>query len=56
VLSWGELGICAAWLVLGAVMTWILAGPAHRPDVPDTSRLPGAKGRRLPSGTDDVQA
>jgi hypothetical protein len=29
VVSWGELGICAAWLVLGAVMTWILAGPAH---------------------------
>jgi hypothetical protein len=56
VVSWGELGICAAWLVLGAVMTWILAGPAHRPDVPDTSRLPSAKGRRLPSGTDDVQA
>jgi hypothetical protein len=26
--SWGELPICAAWLVLGAVMTWILAVPA----------------------------
>jgi len=26
VVSWGELPICAAWLVLGAVMTWILAG------------------------------
>jgi hypothetical protein len=57
VVSWGELGICAAWLVLGAVMTWILAGPAHRSDVPDTSsRLPSAKGSRLPPGTDDVQA
>ena len=29
VVSWGELGICSAWLVLGAVMTWILAAPAH---------------------------
>ena len=28
VVSWGELAICAAWLVLGAVMTWILAVPA----------------------------
>jgi hypothetical protein len=26
--SWGELPVCAAWLVLGAVMTWILAMPA----------------------------
>ena len=57
VVSWGELGICAAWLVLGAVMTWILAGPVHRSDVPDTSsRLSSAKGSRLPPGTDDVQA
>ena len=37
VVSWGELAICAAWLVLGAVLTWILAAPAHRSDVPDTS-------------------
>ena len=57
VVSWGELAICAAWLVLGAVLTRILAGPAHGSDVPDTSsRLPGAKGSRLPPGTDDVQA
>jgi hypothetical protein len=28
VLSVGELAICAAWLMLGAVMTWILAAPA----------------------------
>jgi len=28
VLSVGELAICAAWLALGAVMTWILSGPA----------------------------
>jgi len=25
--SWGELAVCAAWLALGAVMTWILAAP-----------------------------
>ena len=57
VVSWGELAICAAWLVLGAVLTWILAGPADRSDVPDIiSRLPSAKGSRLPPGTDDVQA
>jgi hypothetical protein len=30
VVSRGELGICAAWLVLGAVMTSILAVPSHR--------------------------
>jgi len=29
--SWGELAVCAAWLLLGTVMTWILAAPApHR--------------------------
>ncbi len=28
VLSVGEMAICAAWLMLGAVMTWILAAPA----------------------------
>jgi hypothetical protein len=28
VVSWGELPICAAWMVLGAMMTWILAAPA----------------------------
>jgi hypothetical protein len=57
VVSWGELAICAAWLVLGAVLTWILAGPGHCSDVPYTSsRLPSAKGSRLPPGTDDVQA
>jgi hypothetical protein len=26
--SWGELPIWAAWLLLGAVMTWIMAAPA----------------------------
>lgn len=27
VVSWGELAVCAAWLAIGAVMTWILARP-----------------------------
>ena len=35
VVSWGELAICAAWLVLGAVLTWIL--PARSWDMSDTS-------------------
>jgi hypothetical protein len=43
VVSWGELGICAAGLVLGAVMTSILAGPAHPWKVPGTSSRPSAK-------------
>lgn len=30
VVRWGELAVCAAWLVLGAAMTWILAVPARR--------------------------
>jgi hypothetical protein len=35
--SWGELAICAAWLLLGAVMTWILAAspPPRGRCVPD---------------------
>jgi len=39
--SWGELAVCAAWLLLGAVMTWILAAPApHRARrVPDKTVL-----------------
>jgi hypothetical protein len=32
--GWGELPICAAWLALGAVMTWILAAP-HGRSVPE---------------------
>jgi len=31
VVSWGELAICAAWLVLGAVLTWVLAGQRGGP-------------------------
>jgi hypothetical protein len=39
VLRVGEMAICAAWLLLGAAMTWILAvPPARRSDVPSTSR------------------
>jgi hypothetical protein len=36
VVSWGELPICAAWLALGAVMTWMLATP-HSRNVPENS-------------------
>jgi hypothetical protein len=33
--SWRELPICATWLVVGTLMTWILAvTPARRSDVP----------------------
>jgi hypothetical protein len=35
--SWGELGLSAAWLVLGVVMTWILAAPHHSRDAPEAS-------------------
>lgn len=35
--SWGELGLFAAWLVLGVVMTWILAAPHHSRDAPEAS-------------------
>jgi hypothetical protein len=39
ILSVGEMAICAAWLALGAAMTWILAvPPARRSDVPGTSK------------------
>jgi hypothetical protein len=38
VLSVGELAICAAWLALGALMTWILARlPTHGRDLAETS-------------------
>jgi len=38
VLSIGEMAICVAWLVLGTLMTWILAvPPARRSDVPRTT-------------------
>lgn len=53
--SWGELAICAAWLVLGAVLTWILAGPAHRSEVPDTSSRASDEASRWPPGAGDLQ-
>lgn len=55
VVSWGELGICAAWLVLGAVMTWILAVPAHPWKVSGTSSRPGEEASRWPPGAGDLQ-
>jgi len=55
VVSWGELPICAAWLVLGAVLTWILAGSAHRSDVPDTSSRASDEASRWPPGAGDLQ-
>lgn len=40
----GELAIFAAWLVLGALMTWMLAVPrARRPDVPAPADTPTGK-------------
>jgi hypothetical protein len=55
VVSWGELAICAAWLVLGAVLTWILAGPAHRSYVPDTSSRANGEASLWPPGAGDMQ-
>jgi hypothetical protein len=46
---------CVAWLVLGAVMTWILAVPAHPWKVPGTSSRPGDEASRWPPGADDLQ-
>jgi hypothetical protein len=53
VVSWGELPICAAWLVLGAVMTWILAVPAHRSAVPGASSRASDEASRWPPGARD---
>jgi hypothetical protein len=55
VVSWGELPICAAWLVLGAVMTWILATPTHPWKVPGMSSRPGDEASRWPPGAGDLQ-
>ena len=56
VVSWGELAICAAWLVLGAVMTWILARPARRWYVPDLTSRASQDASRWPPGAGDLQA
>lgn len=55
VVSWAELAICAAWPVLGAVLTWILAGPAYRSDVPDPSSRASHEASRWPPGAGDLQ-
>ena len=55
VVSWGELGICAAWLVLGAVMTWILAVPACLWKASGMSSRPGDEASRWPPGAGDLQ-
>jgi PadR family transcriptional regulator, regulatory protein PadR len=44
VVSWGELAILAAWLVIGAVLAWLLAGqrgPYRRSAAPISSTVPG---------------
>ena len=51
VVSWGELAICAVWLVLGAVLTRILARPPARgQDV-----LSGREARSQPVTSGDLQ-
>ena len=53
--SWGELPICAGWLVIGAAMTWILAAPARRSDVPDPNSRASDEASRWPPGAGDLQ-
>jgi hypothetical protein len=55
VVSWGELAICAAWLALGAVMTWILARPARRSYVPNPTSRASHGASRWPPGAGDLQ-
>ena len=55
VVSWGELAICPAWLVLGAGMTWILARPARRSYVPDPTSRASYEASRWPPGAGDLQ-
>jgi hypothetical protein len=54
--SWGGVLICAAWLVLGAVMTWILAVPGSHSDMRSTSSQASGKASRRPTGTRDLRA
>ena len=53
--SWGELPICAAWLMLGTVLTWILAVPVRRSDVLDTSSRASGEASRWPPDAGDLQ-
>jgi hypothetical protein len=39
VLRIGELAICAAWLLLGGTMTWILSDPQTQPDSSSDSKV-----------------
>jgi len=39
VLSVGEMAICAAWLVLGGAMTWILSSPQTQADSSSASKV-----------------
>jgi hypothetical protein len=55
IVSWGELAICPAWLVLGAVVTWILARPARRSYVPDPASRASHEASRWPPGAGDLQ-
>jgi hypothetical protein len=55
VVSWGELAIGAAWLVLGAAMIWLLARPAGRSAVPNTSSRASGKPSRRPADAGDLQ-
>ena len=55
VVSWGELAICPAWLVLGAGMTWILARPARRSYVPDPTSRASHEASTWPPGAGDLQ-
>jgi DNA-binding PadR family transcriptional regulator len=55
VVSWGELPICAAWLVLGAVMAWILAAQPRRADIPNTSSRASGKASRRSAGARDLR-
>jgi hypothetical protein len=52
---WGELPICAAWLVLGAVMTWILARTARRSHGSNTSSGASGKASLRPADTSGFQ-
>ncbi len=46
--GWGELPICAAWLALGAVMTWILAAPTAGTCPKTAAVRPGKPARNSP--------